>query len=188
MSSKLISSKYPFLPLSIHVRIANRKNVDLQTQALIDTGFSGDIVVPATKELKQSIPDAYATWAMADGSEVLAPIFLGSIRFPQLDEDVAEMVGVTVTVLGDQSLIGQSVLRRFTRICRKFRSWGEFQKSACREINSLWHRKSSQFEICDRSVYGRTASLPFCPAAVTREYPARSHLDPPPARGHGGYP
>jgi putative transposase len=37
------------------------------------------------------------------------------------------------------------------RICRKFRSWGEFQKSACREINSLWHRKSSQFEICDRS-------------------------------------
>jgi hypothetical protein len=51
---------------------------------------------------------------MADGSEVLAPIFLGSIRFPQLNEDVAEMVGVTVTVLGDQALVGPSVLRRFT--------------------------------------------------------------------------
>jgi hypothetical protein len=42
---------------------------------------------------------------MADGSEVMAPIFLGSIRFPELDEDAAERVGVTVTVLGDQALI-----------------------------------------------------------------------------------
>ena len=79
----------------------------LNTQALIDTGFSGDIVVPATEELKQYPADAYATWTMADGSEVLAPIFLGTIRFP-------ELAGVTVIVLGDQPLIGQSVLRRFT--------------------------------------------------------------------------
>ncbi len=46
--------------------------------------------------------------------EVMTPIFLGTIRFPELDEDVAEMVGVTVTVLGDAALIGQSILRRFT--------------------------------------------------------------------------
>jgi predicted aspartyl protease len=116
MSKKLISTRYPFLPLSIHVRVSNRKNIDLHTQALIDTGFSGDIVVPSTGELKQSPPDAYATWTMADGSEVLAPIFLGTVRFPQLDDDVAELVGVTVTVLGDQALIGQSVLRHFTLI------------------------------------------------------------------------
>jgi predicted aspartyl protease len=114
MSKKLTSTRYPFLPLTIHVRVSNRKNIDLQTQAMIDTGFSGDIVVPATGELKQYPPDAYATWTMADGSEVLAPIFLGTIRFPQLDEDVAEMVGVTITVLGDLALIGQSILRHFT--------------------------------------------------------------------------
>jgi predicted aspartyl protease len=114
MSNKLTSSKYPFLPLSIHVRVSHRKSIDLNTQVLIDTGFSGDIVVPVTEELKPYPPDAYATWTMADGSEIMAPIFLGSIRFPQLGEDVAEMVGVTVTVLGDQPLIGQSVLRRFT--------------------------------------------------------------------------
>jgi predicted aspartyl protease len=114
MSNRLISTRYPFLPLTIHVRVTNRKTIDLHTQALIDTGFSGGIVIPATEELKQSPPDAYATWTMADGSEVMAPIFLGTIRFPELDEDVAEMVGVTVTVLGDQALIGQSVLRRFT--------------------------------------------------------------------------
>ncbi len=114
MSNKLISHKYSFLPISIHVRVSNRKKIDLNTQVLIDTGFSGDIVVPATEELKQYPPDAYATWTMADGSEVMAPIFLGSIRFPQLDEDIAEMVGVTVTVLGDAALIGQSILRHFT--------------------------------------------------------------------------
>jgi predicted aspartyl protease len=114
MSNKLTSNKYPFLPLSVHVRVSHRKKIDTTTQVLIDTGFSGDIVVPATEELKQYPPDAYATWTMADGSEVMAPIFLGSIRFPQLDEDVAEMVGVTVTVLGDAALIGQSILRRYT--------------------------------------------------------------------------
>src|SRR5437764_15025522 len=114
MSNKLISTRYPFLPLHIHLRVTNRKNIDLTTQALIDTGFSGDIVVPATEELKQYPADAYATWTMADGSEVMAPIFLGTIRFPDLEDDIAVMVGVTVTVLGDQPLIGQSVLKRFT--------------------------------------------------------------------------
>jgi predicted aspartyl protease len=68
MSKKLTSSKYPYLPLAIHVRVSNRKKIDLRTQVLIDTGFSGDIVVPATEELKEYQPDAYATWTMADGS------------------------------------------------------------------------------------------------------------------------
>jgi len=61
MSNKLTSTKYPFLPLSVRVRLTNRKQIDLHTQALIDTGFSGDIVVPVTGELKKSKPGAYAT-------------------------------------------------------------------------------------------------------------------------------
>jgi predicted aspartyl protease len=114
MGNKLISTKYPFLPLTVRVRITNRKNLNLDIQGLIDTGFSGDIAIPATGELREHEPDAYATWAMADGSEVMAPVFLGTIRFPDLDEEKATMVGVTITVLADQSLIGQSVLRNFT--------------------------------------------------------------------------
>jgi predicted aspartyl protease len=76
MSTKLISTKYPYLPLTIQVRVTKSKHIKHDTQALIDTGFSGDIVVPATGESKQFIPDAYATWTMADRSEVMAPIFL----------------------------------------------------------------------------------------------------------------
>jgi hypothetical protein len=44
----------------------------------------------------------------------MAPIFLGTVRFPQLDENVAEMVGITITVLGDQALIGQTILKHYT--------------------------------------------------------------------------
>ena len=110
LHGSLDSSHSPFVTIAVSVPSGPSHFVD----ALIDTGFSGDIVVPATKELLQSTPGAYATWTMADGSEVLAPIFLGTIRFPDLAEDAAEMVGVTVTVLGDQALIGQSVLKHFT--------------------------------------------------------------------------
>jgi hypothetical protein len=53
MGNKLISTKYPFLPLVVQVRVANRKNMNLDIQGLIDTGFSGDIAIPATEELKQ---------------------------------------------------------------------------------------------------------------------------------------
>jgi predicted aspartyl protease len=115
MSNKLISTQYPFLPLSVHVRVTSRKNIDLITEALIDTGFSGDITIPTTEELRQYPSDAYATWTLADGSEVMAPIFLGTIRLPELAGDSGVMVGVAVIVLGDQLLIGQGVLRRFRR-------------------------------------------------------------------------
>jgi predicted aspartyl protease len=114
MTKTLTSRRFPFLPLAIRVRVTTGKHLALDTHVLIDTGFSGDIVVPHTGELKHYPPDAYATWTMADGSEVLAPMFLGTIRFPELAEDTAEMVGVTITVLGDQALIGQSVLKHFT--------------------------------------------------------------------------
>jgi hypothetical protein len=40
MSNTLTSRRYPFLPLSIRVRVAKRKQLDLNTHALIDTGFS----------------------------------------------------------------------------------------------------------------------------------------------------
>jgi predicted aspartyl protease len=88
--------------------------MSLNIQDLIDTGFSGDIAIPATEELRGYEADAYATWAMADGSEVMAPVFLGTIRFPDLDNETGVMVGVTLTVLGDQPFIGQSILRNFT--------------------------------------------------------------------------
>ena len=69
----------------MHVWVSNRQRIGLETQTLIDTGFSGDIVVPAIEGLKPYTPGAYATWTIADGSEMLAPIFLGHVHFPELE-------------------------------------------------------------------------------------------------------
>lgn len=102
------------MPLTIQVRLTNRKNMNLNIQWLIDTGFSGDIAIPDTEELRAYEADAYATWAMADGSEVMAPVFLGTIHFPDLEGEVGVIAGVSITVLGDQPLIGQGLLRNFT--------------------------------------------------------------------------
>jgi transposase-like protein len=52
------------------------------------------------------------------------------------------------------SCSSRRMARELGGICRKCRFWGEFLKFAGREINSLWHRKSLQFEICDRSAAG----------------------------------
>jgi hypothetical protein len=42
MSNKLTSSKYPFLPLTIHVRVSNRKNIgsDIQVMLAGNDGFA----------------------------------------------------------------------------------------------------------------------------------------------------
>lgn len=51
-STKLISTRYPFLPLTIKVRLSNRKNIKLDIQGVIDTAFSGDIAIPCNRAAK----------------------------------------------------------------------------------------------------------------------------------------
>lgn len=49
-------------------------------EALLDAGFDGDIAVPPDLVTNGEIPDEYLIWTLADGSEVLAPAFLGTAR------------------------------------------------------------------------------------------------------------
>lgn len=57
------SERFPYLPLTLTVG-----EQTAQVEALLDTGFDGDIVVPLSLIANDQPPDEYRNWALADGS------------------------------------------------------------------------------------------------------------------------
>jgi predicted aspartyl protease len=102
--NRLISSRFPYLPIT--VRVEER---EATVEALLDTGFDGHIVVPAALLTTGHPPRGHLSWTLADGSAVLAPYYLGTIRVGALGPFPA-----LVTVLGDEPLIGRESATHFT--------------------------------------------------------------------------
>ena len=102
--NRLISSRFPYLPIT--ARIEER---EATVEALFDTGFDGHIVVPQALIANGQPPRGHLRWTLADGSTVLAPYYLGTIRIGALGPFPA-----LVTVLGDEPLMGREIAARFT--------------------------------------------------------------------------
>lgn len=90
------------LPLRLEVR--NRVHT---LEALIDTGFDGDIAVPADM-LVNVEPDDHQRWTPADGTHVSAPYFVGTVQVGAVGTFEA-----VITALGDEPLVGRGVTDRF---------------------------------------------------------------------------
>lgn len=103
VNRRLVSSHFPYLPLRLSVG-----DYSGSLEALVDTGFDGDVALPPGLLANGGSPDEYLTWALADGSEVLAAAFLGAARLGDLDP-----FPVLVTVLGDEPLMGRGIIDRF---------------------------------------------------------------------------
>lgn len=103
MTGRVISARFPYLPLQLTVRGQTE-----QVEALLDTGFDGEIVLPAGFVPDEQRHDIYLQWVLADGSRVQAPAYLGTV-----------MVGTfgpfncVITVLGDEVIVGRSITDRF---------------------------------------------------------------------------
>ena len=100
---RLESTRFPYLP--VHLSVGSRS---VQVEALLDTGFDGHIALPAHLLADNEQPDLYVTWTMADGSEVLAPTFIGTAQLGEFDP-----VSALVTTMGDEPLVGRGVTDRF---------------------------------------------------------------------------
>ena len=105
---EFISTWFPYLPIIIAIR--RREET---TEALLDTGFDGDIIIPPGLITNGSPPDSYMRWTLADGSTVLAPSYLGRVEVANFG-DVGTFAAV-MSVLGDEPIIGRSLSNRFTR-------------------------------------------------------------------------
>lgn len=105
-NGRLVSLRFPYLPIQLELRLQG-----VELEALLDTGFDGDVIVPRPLITTRFAPDGYLWWTLADGSRVLAPYYVGTVRVGQLGA-----VPAVVTTLGDEPLVGRGVTGHFTII------------------------------------------------------------------------
>lgn len=103
LSQRLTSSRFPYVPLHLEVR-QQTHGVD----ALLDTGFDGDVALPPELVVAGQSPDGYLPCQLADGSEVLTPFYLGVVRVGDLGA-----FPIVIIALGDEPLVGRGVSDRF---------------------------------------------------------------------------
>lgn len=97
------STRFPYLTLRLAAG-----TFTFEVEALLDTGFDGDVAVPPRMWASGERPDQYLTWTLADGSEILAPAFIGIAHLEPFPD-----FPVLITALGDEPLLGRDVSDRF---------------------------------------------------------------------------
>ena len=96
------SDDFPYIPIRITI-----EEWETEAEALLDTGFSGEIVIPETAMPEDIGPPAYhAPYRVADDREILAPVFYGNIQIPGLPP----VSDIAIVVLGSRYIIGVGVI------------------------------------------------------------------------------
>ena len=103
--SPVTSSNYPYVQLSVKIRDWQDNNY-----ALIDTGFTGNLVVPVSLLSEaMGLPDSRIQWELADGSVVGAPVYLGTLEILGLPP----IRDVAITFLGEEFILGRGIIDRY---------------------------------------------------------------------------
>jgi predicted aspartyl protease len=100
---QVVSDHFPYLPIRLVV-----SDRTIETEALLDTGFDGAVVLPADMLDPEIVGDSHALWQLADGSHILAPLYRGTVSIGHL-----ESLRVVITALGDEPLVGRLVSDHF---------------------------------------------------------------------------
>jgi hypothetical protein len=97
------SSRFPYLPIRLEIRLQ-----EFETEALLDTEFDGDVIVPSGWIESRFPPDGQVRWTLADGSSVLDPYHVGTLQ-----AGVLPSVPIIATTLGEETLVGVGVVEHF---------------------------------------------------------------------------
>jgi predicted aspartyl protease len=100
---RLVSDRFPYIP-AVVVLGESRTTID----ALLDTGFDGDLTIPRLLASSAGPPSHYGEFILANGSSVHRPVFLGAIELGSLGSFPIEAVA-----LGGDFLIGRGLSDRF---------------------------------------------------------------------------
>ena len=80
MNERLESNHCPYLPLKLHVQ-----QLIVVVEGLLDTGFDGDVSVPAALRQDLEPSDSEVVCGLADGTVVSVPVYEGEVRLGVLD-------------------------------------------------------------------------------------------------------
>jgi predicted aspartyl protease len=105
MAGSVTSSRVPYLPITVEIPALG---VALALDALVDTGFTSDIVVPVGAVPDSTPVPGYVTVRLADDSELAIPAYPGTVR---IGETV--VAPVAVLVMGSEAIVGLGVSTRF---------------------------------------------------------------------------
>lgn len=103
MNGPVASSRFPYFPMHLDVRGRSE-----DVEALLDTGFDGDVAMPPGLMTNSQPPDYLETWTLADGTQIVVPTFLGSAQVGGLPA-----FPIALTALGNEPLVGRGVSDRF---------------------------------------------------------------------------
>jgi predicted aspartyl protease len=101
MNRRLVSSRFPFVPLVLAF-----SGQVLRIEALLDTGFDGFVIVPAGALDAIADPGDRVSWRLSDGTFLAAKSVLGTATIVDLDFDVP----VVISELGREALVGREVI------------------------------------------------------------------------------
>ena len=97
----MINSSFPSMPISVRVMGVTHGGI-----ALLDTGFEGDVIIPA--DLSPRFAGQVQDLVLADGSPADALIVSGYVQLPGF-----EFIPADVMFLAHEYVIGMGILRRY---------------------------------------------------------------------------
>lgn len=101
----VISRRIPYIPISVEIP---ELSVRLSVEALVDTGFTSEVVLSAGSVTAQASILERLTLELADGSRITTPTYRGLVRIG------SRTVGpVRIFMLGDEPIIGLGLITRF---------------------------------------------------------------------------
>jgi predicted aspartyl protease len=97
------SAHFPFLPITLTVG-----QWTFAGEALVDTGFDGDVAIEPARIATGAPPDEYRSYRLADGSTVVAAIYYGTVQIGTLP-----LLACDISTVGDEPLLGRGVTDQY---------------------------------------------------------------------------
>ena len=104
-AGRVVSHDFPYLPIRVAVQ-----GWEAEAEALLDTGFSGELIVPANA-IPQDIgpPTYFITYRVADDRVISSPVYYGDVEIPGLPP----VTDVAIGALGSRYIIGVGIMELY---------------------------------------------------------------------------
>lgn len=102
---RIVSRRIPYIP----VTVTTDTSLSLEAEALVDTGYTGFVVVPIGSFTNGKPATHRVTLRLADQSPVTASAHRGALTI-----GTTRLAPVLITELGNATIIGMQVLQSFT--------------------------------------------------------------------------